>query len=595
MPVSRKTQEEQQQQTTPVVSSELVPYWMSECGRVTIYVGDNVHIMQGMEPEQFHAIVTDPPYGLEFMGQDWDAPWKNDGKIEVCDEGTDVSHPFRDGSRRVCYGNKKVHARQHRAAEMDDTVKAKYLRHNVEYVRDSQLYQQWFFDRAALMLAVAKPGAHFLSFGGTRMWHRTSCAIEDAGWDIRDTVMWIYGNGFPKSLDVSKAIDRMHGCRNYDPSNKRDRTDAGWPASVGLPMGREVVGTIADRRGDGTVYGLGHTGALTSNMPVTDDAKQWNGWGTGLKPAVEPIILARKPLAGSVAKCVLENGCGGLNIDGCRVGTEERWNDSAGNKDLDNRTTVTPISKQGETGGRPAVGRWPANLILTHSSECRLVGTRPTNDKAVQTISTGEVVSANKAMSEHNYGRIVVGFSPRPDEDIWECVEDCPVRMLDEQSGTSKSSSAIIDLPVTPGDCHGFTHGSKGGQSRRGHDDFGGASRFFYTAKANTSDRQHGYAKGDVVHPTVKPLDLMCYLVRLICPKGGTVLDPFMGSGSTGCACIEEGMYFVGIEQSKEYADIAVDRMKELLGVHPIVKRIQGTNKRTVISAPVPPKALRGT
>lgn len=157
---------------------EPTPYWRSDCGRATIYVGDCRDVMAHLTADQFHAVVTDPPYGLEFMGKAWDAPWKNDGKIEVCNEGTHESHPFRDGTQRVCYGT------------------------------DSVRYQEWFEKRADAMLSVAKPGAHLLSFGGTRMWHRMACAIEDVGWTIRDTIMWVYGSGFPKSHDVSKAIDK---------------------------------------------------------------------------------------------------------------------------------------------------------------------------------------------------------------------------------------------------------------------------------------------------------------------------------------------------------------------------------------------------
>ena len=429
--------------TTTTNEVNPTPYWISECGRATIYIGKCEELLYRMPTNLFHAIVTDPPYGLEFMGKDWDAPWKNDGKIETCDEGTDKSHPFRDGTQRVCYGNnkkRKVDARQRRADEMNDSVKAKYLCHNVEYVYDALLYQEWFYSCAKAIFCAAKPGAHLLSFGGTRMYHRMCCAIEDSRFEIRDVIMWVYGTGFPKGCDISKAIDKIagveRGCKSFEQSNTwrkfEERTDR--------------QSTVPD------------------DNPITDAAKQWNGWNTALKPAYEPIIVARKKPEGSVANNILDHGCGAINIDSCRI-EKESWK---------------------------AHGRYPSNLIHDDSIEVQ------------------------QALPED-------------------------------------------------------------------------ACRFFYSPKANNTDRAHG---SEVIHPTVKPLDLMCYLVRLVCAKGGTVLDPFMGSGSTGCACLAEGMYFVGIEQSEEYAKIAVERLQEMLGIHPIVKRLEN-GKRTVKDEPPPPRKLR--
>lgn len=436
MPVSNKVE-----QTKPK------PYWQSECGRAVVYVGDNLDIMSQMKPEQFHAIVTDPPYGLEFMGQEWDAPWKNNGKIETCDEDTDVSHSERDGTQRVCYGNnrkRKVDTRSHGANELNDPIKSKYIRHNVEYVRDSYFYQEWFHARAQGMLRVAKSGAHLLSFGGTRMWHRMSCAIEDAGFDIRDTVMWMYSTGFPKSHDVSKAIDRELG---------------------------------AER---------------TQDEPITEPACRWNGWGTALKPAYEPIILARKLLSGTIAQNSIDHGCGGLNIDKCRIGIEGGCKIEIGDGGYD-AGTVNALEghlNSARRTSRAGLGRWPTNVIHDGSDE-------------------------------------------------------------------------------------------------------GVSSRFFYTAKAGKDDRPHG--KTAITHPTVKPLDLMQYLVRLVCAPGGVVLDPFMGSGSTGCAAILEGMLFVGMEQDEKYADIAIGRLKLALSqrkVEDTLQLITGVTRRTDGVAP-PPKKMR--
>lgn len=468
--------------------TEPVPYWRSECGRATIYVGDCREVLAQLAPGQFHAVVTDPPYGLEFMGKEWDAPWKNQGVTETVEEGTDQSHPFRDGTQRVRYGNtrtRKVDARDRRAAEMSDYVRAKYLSHNVEYVRDSHLYQEWFAERAAEILRVAKPGAHLLSFGGTRMWHRMACAIEDAGWEIRDTVMWLYGSGFPKSMDISKAIDRMHGVER----------EAVGRSSSGLGAGQFTTAAGVDG-------GYGFKNEYDVTEPATEDAKIWRGWGTSLKPAWEPVIVARRPLAGTAAECSLEHGCGGINVDACRVGTEGGSRAIEGSEpDYLNNVYGTGM------GGNPKdpnykAGRWPANVVHDGSEE-------------------------------------VVELFP--------------------DTGGSRSERT----------------GVRGGSSWHGQDGIGtpdgvgtwpadqggSAARFFYTAKAN-GDRDRPHAKGSTTHPTVKPLDLMRYLVRLVCVRGGTVLDPFMGSGSTGCAALEEGMAFVGVEQSQEYADIAVGRLK---------------------------------
>lgn len=407
--------------TAHIADQKPVPYWQSECGRATVYVGDCKEILSRMESEQFHAVLTDPPYGLEFMNEEWDAPWKNSAKIETCSEGTDASHPFRDGSQRVCYGN-------------------------TSNSQDSKLYQEWFEVRAAAILRVAKPGAHLMSFGGTRMWHRMTCAVEDAGFEIRDTLMWVYGSGFSKGRDVSKDIDKLLcGERTEKDVVKRNSAMGGIHHSAN-------IGAAGYRFKE--EYGV--------SDPITEDAKRWAGWGSTLKPAVEPVLLARKPLSGSIAENTMEYGCGGLNMDGCRVGTDE-------------------MEKQE---------------------------------------SNGIVVSNNTSMAGPNTGRIVVGTK----------VGRLPANFIHDGS-----NEVLSLLPQ-------------------------GAGRYFYSAKADESDRPHG--KDGTIHPTVKPLDLMRYLARLICAPGGLILDPFMGSGSTGCAAVMEGMRFVGIELSEEYADIAVGRIR---------------------------------
>ena len=294
-------------------------------------------------------------------------------------------------------------------------------------------------------LRVLKPGGHLIAFGGTRTYHRLAVAIEDAGFEIRDQIQWIYGSGFPKSLDVSKAMDKQAGAV------------------------REVVG-IKDDKSRTLTFGGAPTNPEFITAPSTDLAKQWHGWGTALKPAHEPAVLARKPLRGTVADTVAQWGTGALNIEGTRI---------------------------------TDAGRWPSNVIL--------------DEEAAQ--------------------------------------------VLDGQSGVrhggghARNNAKIEDLFLT-GKKPTVTHG---------HSDSGGASRFFYAAKASKAEREAGLDSPDGQrangHPTIKPLALMRYLVRLVTPPGGVVLDPFMGSGSTGCAAVREGFDFVGIDLTPEYVAIAQKRI----------------------------------
>jgi len=385
----------------------MTPYFSQD--GITLYHGDCREVLQSLPAESVHAVVTDPPYGLSFMGKRWDYD-----------------------------------------------------------VPSVEVWQQ--------CLRVLKPGGHLLAFAGTRTQHRMAVRIEDAGFEIRDMIAWVYGSGFPKSLDVSKAIDKAAGVE------------------------REVIGVNAElakkqtAKTDTAAYGnYGAAGGVIT-APATDAARQWAGWGTALKPALEPITVARKPLSGTVAENVLRHGTGALNVDGCRVG--------------------------GSTG------RWPANLIHDGSEE--VVGLFPHTH-----------ASHNQTRTESDNQRGVYGG--------------------------------------------GYHH--EPGSRKTGYGDPGSAARFFYCAKASKSDRNEGldgftpattsdgravvadnaYQRGKTeranTHPTVKPTDLMRYLCRLVTPPGGVVLDPFMGSGSTGKAAILEGFQFIGIEREAEYVEIAKARI----------------------------------
>ena len=319
-------------------------------------------------------------------------------------------------------------------------------------------------------LRVLKPGGHLLAFSGSRTYHRMAVAIEDAGFEIRDQIMWVYGSGFPKSHNISKGIDKAAGA-------ERERV----PYTGGIASGQNNYG------GGGEI----HKGTKVGSVAILDAAKQWDGWGTALKPAHEPIVLARKPLIGTVANNVLTYGTGGLNIDGSRVGFGEEEIDFTKRQ---NQTATATVQMGGAKPGDSIQmfkenGRWPANFIHDGSDE-------------------------------------------------------------------------VNDLLGEP-------------------------ARFFYCAKASKRDRNEGLegfavkqtlggggltevggaygsikAAGQNHHPTVKPADLMRYLVRLVTPPSGTVLDPFMGSGSTGKAAILEGFDFIGIEQSAEYLEIAKARIE---------------------------------
>ena len=498
--------------------------------RFDLHLGDCLEVMPTLAADSVDSIVSDPPYGLSFMGKGWD--------------------------------------------------------HGVP--------GQSFWAEA---LRVAKPGAHLLAFGGTRTYHRLACAIEDAGWEIRDCVMWVYGSGFPKSLDVGKAIDKRggsvaafehfrdavksamktngvsrqtlqdalgnHMLSHYLTSGSqpavpnvrdyriiRDAVGMGneWDALFVDEAEREVVGEKPwNNSASHFVPGEDHTSRVQLNItgPATDAAREWHGWGTALKPAWEPIIVARKPLVGTVAENVLTHGTGGINVDGCRVATDgEDMGDPSRFLRSDAKLHEgwqRPHKANGEKMAERAIdrfertaslGRWPANVIHDGSEE-------------------------------------VVGLFPQA----------APAKAADRGAGKGETG------------CYGVYGGNPG---VRGHNDAGGsAARFFYCAKASKADRDEGLEDFALrsaseccedrepgsaglnnpragagrtsgarnIHPTVKPTSLMRYLCRLVTPPNGIILDPFMVSGSTGKGAMLEGFRFIGIEREAEYLEIARARI----------------------------------
>ena len=388
---------------------------------VELHHGDCLDVLRIMPADSIDAIVTDPPYGLAFMGKKWDYDVPS---VEIWVE----------------------------------------------------------------CLRVLKPGGHLLAFAGTRTQHRMAVRIEDAGFEIRDMIAWIYGSGFPKSLDVSKAIDKAAGAEREVVGRRNDgRYAYGFSEEAKRAQGGTAHEYSAGWVGDPTVI----------TAPATDAARQWQGWGTALKPSLEPVTVARKPLIGTVAENVLAHGTGALNIDGCRVegmaqpfvnGTARHGGQFAGGGENSSVRGVWEPS---------TAGRWPANLIHDGSEE------------------------------------VLAGFPLAPGQMAKASTSDT------QRAGQNTYGA--------------MTRGSNGQEPRR---DAGSAARFFYCAKASKSDRGE-----DNNHPTVKPTDLMRYLCRLVTPSGGTVLDPFMGSGSTGKAAVLEGFRFIGIERDVAYIEIARARI----------------------------------
>jgi DNA modification methylase len=468
---------------------------------VQLLSGDCVQVMCELPANSVDAIVTDPPYDL-----------------------TAVS---RGGSSRQFVNNPYGRTRvgTDRGGFMGKTWDATGVAFNVETWSEA--------------FRVLKPGAHLLAFGGTRTYHRMTCAIEDAGFEIRDSIIWLYGSGFPKSLDLSKAFDRAAG--------------AGHESDNGA----------------------------TVTAAATNEARRWQGWGTGLKPAHETIVLARKPLSErSVDRNVLEHGTGALNIDGCRIHSP-----GSDRRDYTVRRLNPGAAVNAGRGwrqdrgyrGETTPGRWPANLVLSHTPECRLVGTKRvaaiTGTRSGSWKHGGQYGGGWRGAPVEVLGERIGFASADGTETVeaWDCATGCAVAQLDSQSGRSRSNRGGPRAAAQPGTAFRLT------RTGTEYDDFGGASRFFYVTKPSTKERNLGLEdrrtsadapKGTARvndHPTVKPVMLLRYLCRLVTPPGGIVMDPFMGSGSTGVAAVLEGFSFMGMELDKHYLSIASKRIRPAL------------------------------
>jgi site-specific DNA-methyltransferase (adenine-specific) len=407
-----------------------------------LILGDCLDKLKELEDNSVDSIVTDPPYGLSFMGKQWDYDVPSQ---EIWEE---------------CY-------------------------------------------------RVLKPGGHLLSFAGSRTYHRMAVRVEDAGFEIRDQIMWVYGSGFPKSMNIGKAVDKKLG-------NEREVVGEGGTMPIQSSGKRNTEDSSKVEKFE------------RKTQIITKGNSEWEGWGTALKPAHEPIVMARKPFKGSVAQNVLEWGTGGINIDESRIGNETITTNGYGDKGFVAQEGYKPSTHE---------GRFPANIIFDEEA-----------------------------------GKI-----------------------LDEQSGISKSSGGRAYQNTNDMYSGGWSSKDEGLKQDPGFGDVGGASRFFYCPKTSKTDRNEGLdafeekqtvgggggignyqddvnsasgkfgsekAPSKNTHPTVKPTDLMLYLIRLVTPKGGTTLDPFMGSGSTGKAAVRGGFDFVGIEREEEYMEISTARIQ---------------------------------
>lgn len=388
-------------------------------------------VLANMADDSVDSIVTDPPYHL-----------------------TSIVKRFGPGQAPAQFGTDGAFARASRGF-MGQTWDGG------DIAFDPELWAE--------CLRVLKPGGHLLAFSGSRTYHRMAYAIDVAGFEIRDMLEWLYGSGFPKSLDVSKAIDRAAGAE------------------------RRVV---AQRKGVTRTFNIGAGAIIKEREPITapatPEAQQWAGWGTALKPAHEPICMARKSFRGSVADNLSAHGVGALNIDACRVETDESTARISGvNKGVFGADDRRGMIRGGDEG------RFPANVLHDGSDEV-LAG-------FPETTSGGYPAEGLQRKQGAVYGR--------------------PNTTPEQRFTTSRGSAA----------------------------------RFFYCAKASKADRNVGGVPN--VHPTVKPTELMRWLVRLVTPPGGLVFDPFTGSGSTGRAAILEGCRFVGAELTPEYVPIARARI----------------------------------
>jgi len=458
-----------------------------------LYQGNMLDMREVIEPDSIDSIVTDPPYGLTSIVKRF---------------GSDDAKPSKE-----IYGGGSF-ARLTKGF-MGKEWDGSGIEYNVEAWK--RCYE------------VLKPGGYLLAFGGSRTFYRIACAIEDAGFEIRDTVMWLYGSGFPKSMNISLAFDKAEGLQGQ------------------RGVGGFNVGGLGEQENRKSKLYIGSTTDGSKQEEYRDakgeNAKKWKGWGTAIKPAFEPIIMARKPFNTSVTENLKKYGVGGVNIDECRIAFNgDKWK----NQKSGSTAKAFNLNEQQREAGTGVLagyeceandnGRFPANVVFTYDDKDynEVCGNLPSGGK------NGSIAKRYK-MNNQVYGEY--------------------------------------------GECNTWD----------AYNDSGSAARYFYCAKASKRDRDEGleqmnakkcndgckkeidnaFQRGETLrkntHPTVKPTDLMQYLIRLVTPEGGTVLDPFNGSGSTGKAVMYENKdrnknyKYIGIEMTEEYLPIAKARIEYVI------------------------------
>jgi DNA modification methylase len=497
-----------------------------------IVVGNNTEVLKQYPDNHFDSIVTDAPYGLgkEPNANELLQAWVTHGYLEIKGKG---------------FMGKEWDA----------------------FVPQPIFWKEVF--------RVLKHGGHVVCFFGTRTYDYGCMAIRLAGFEIRDQISYIYGSGFPKSMDISKQINKMNGVEFEEK-----------PASgVGF-MNKEGKGGYNITKNQ-----------LIQKGESSEEAKQWDGWGTALKPAQECIVLARKPMEKglNVTQNILKWGTGGLNIDLSRIASsEEIMNHSRSSESAVSKGKYGDSKEQEthQTNGQK-LGRFPANIILSHHPECECLGYKKVKGSNCTPDSIGKGRDGDHTNGIYGAKASKVSTSHTDADGMeiveeWNCHNDCPVKILDDQSGVKTSGKVTSDKDAYEGESNtGFLRGKTNQDNQYG--DTGSASRFFYIAKASKSEKNFGLDNFEEkegggmsvtkdktlltgsgnernnlmknFHPTVKPIKLMQYLVRLVTPEGGIVCDPFVGSGTTGCACKIDGFNFVGIDITPEYAPIAQARI----------------------------------
>jgi DNA modification methylase len=448
---------------------------------IDLMQGDCLEMMKGISDNSVDSIVTDPPYGLKFMGKTWDCEVPSQEIWEEC-------------------------------------------------------------------LRVLKPGGHLLAFAGTRTQHRMACRIEDAGFEIRDMITWNYGSGFPKSLNVSKSIDKAAGAKREVIGVKK------------LVDGSNARKTAKFTNATEDISGFTNGGNVET-APTTDEAKQWDGWGTALKPSIEPITVARKPLSEkTVASNMMKWGTGGINIDGCRIEYEDTkdpatnplYRKEAGYKNKQAADINSSSFSLKKTGSEDlerninSLGRWPANFIHDGSDEVLALFPHTKSGAILPHHITHE--SENRAMSGKNYAR-GPQYSPSSEGSAARFFYCAKASKKDRNEGCEELPFVnVIGYEVDPENPY-----------KSGHRNDNNIHQLTMAMTGKVPLPQQNN------HPTVKPTTLMKYLCRLVTQPNGIVLDPFMGSGSTGKAAILENFQFIGIEIDEGYFEIAQNRINEAL------------------------------